>query len=295
MRKPVELSCRRRINLVIIHIGAHLDAPLDGVELAEIAAMSRFHFHRVFAAMTGLTPAEYVFLARMSRAAESLRSSRTTVTQVALEVGFESGPALAKALRRFFGMSASEIRRAAVDPRLTLTVQKTPSQRRRKESAMTPPLIIDLPEQQVLCATERGRNNNDMGPAARRAFQRLFAGAQAMGVISQVSRNIAIAPDPPRGPDDPDQRFVAGYVVEGAMPPLADGLHPETIAAGRWAVFRHVGPYTTLWQAWSRAYREWVPKSGATLRDVPPFEHYVNEPTDVPPEALITDIYIPIV
>jgi len=294
MRKPVELSYRRRINLVIAHIGAHLDAPLDGAELAGIAAMSRYHFHRVFAAMTGLTPAEYVFLARMSRAAESLRDSRAAVMQVALEVGFESGPALAKALRRFFGMSASEIRNAAVDPRLTLSVKETPSQRRRKESAMTPPSIIDMPAQQVLCATERGRADNDMGPAARRAFQRLFAGAQAMGVVPQVSRNIAISPDAPRGPDDPDQRFVAGYVVDGAMPPLAEGLHCETIAAGRWAVFRHVGPYTTLWQAWSRAYRDWVPQSGVALRDVPPFEHYVNEPTDVPPEALITDIYVPI-
>lgn len=293
MRKPVELSYRRRINLVIAHVGQHLDSPLDGGELASVASMSRFHFHRVFAAMTGLTPAEYVFLARMSRAVERLRKGRDPITRIALEVGFEGGPALAKALRRHFGMTASEIRGSAVDPRLGLVGERT-YPRRRKELPMLTPEITTLPEQQVLCATERGRVNNDMGVAARRAFARLMAGAQAMEVMPRVQRAIAMAPDCPRGPDDPDQRFIAGYVIEGEMPALADGLHCETLPAGRWAVFRHVGPYTTLWQAWTSVYRDWIPHSGCTLRDAMPCEHYVNDPREVAPEQLITDLYIPI-
>jgi len=293
MRTPVELSYRRRINLVIAHVGEHLDGPLDGNVLAGVAAMSRFHFHRVFTAMTGLTPAEYVFLARMSRTVERLRSNRIPITRIALEVGFESGPALAKALRRHFGMSASEIRRSAVDPRLGLVGERT-YPRRRKDSPMLTPDVTHLPEQQVLCATERGRINNDMGIAARSAFARLMAGAQTMGVMPRVMRAIAMAPDCPRGPDDPDQRFIAGYVIDGEMPPLADGLHCETLPAGRWAVFRHVGPYTTLWQAWTSVYRDWVPRSGHTLRDAMPCEHYVNDPREVSPDQLITDLYIPI-
>jgi AraC family transcriptional regulator len=293
MRKPVELSYRRRINRVIAYVGGHLDGPLDGSELAGIAAMSRFHFHRVFAAMTGLTLAEYVFLARMSRAVERLRGSRDAITRIALEVGFESGPALAKALRRHFSMSASEIRSGAVDPRLGLVGERSYPRRKRDLPMLTPNIAL-LQEQRVLCATERGRINNDMGAAARRAFGRLMAGAQTMGVMPRVSRAIAMAPDCPRGPDDPDQRFIAGYVVDGEMPELADGLHCETLPAGRWAVFRHVGPYSTLWQAWTSVYREWLPRSGLALRDAMPCEHYVNDPRDVLPDQLITDIYIPI-
>lgn len=293
MRRPVELSYRRRINLVIAHVGRHLDHSLDGSELAGVASMSRFHFHRVFAAMTGLTPAEYVFLARMSRTIERLRSSRDSVTRIALDIGFESGPALAKALRRHFGMNASEIRESPVDPRLGMVGEHTYS-RRRKDLTMLTPEITSLPEQRVLCATERGRVNNGMGVAARRAFGRLQAGAAAMAVMPQVQRAIAMAPDCPRGPDDPDQRFIAGYVMDGELPALADGLHLETLPAGRWAVFRHLGPYTTLWQAWTSVYRDWVPRAGHALRDAMPCEHFVNDPREVAPEQVITDLYIPI-
>ncbi|WP_374509378.1 GyrI-like domain-containing protein [Niveibacterium sp.] len=293
MRKPLELSYRRRINLVIGYVGSHLDRSLDGGELADVASMSRFHFHRVFAAMTGLTPAEYVFLARMSRAVERLRGSRDAATRIALEVGFESGPALAKALRRHFGMNASEIRGSALDPRLGLVGERS-YPRRRKDLPMQNPEITALPEQRVLCATERGRINNDMGAAARRAFGRLMTGADTMGVMPQVRRAIAMAPDCPRGPDDPDQRFIAGYVIDGGLPALAEGLHLETIPAGRWAVFRHAGPYTTLWQAWTSIYRDWVPRVGLNLRDAMPWEHYVNDPREVTLDQLITDLYIPI-
>ena len=160
---------------------------------------------------------------------------------------------------------------------------------------MPTPNIVSLADQQVLCATERGRANHDMGPAARRAFERLFEGATAMGVVPQVQRAIAMSPDAPRGPDDPDQRFVAGYVIDGPLPEPIEGLHLETLRGGRWAVFRHLGPYTTLWQTWTSAYRDWVPRAGCTLRDEVPFEHYVNEPADVPPDQLITDIYVPII
>lgn len=43
----------RRINRVLNYIDAHLDQPLDGAHLADIANFSRFHFHRVFAAWMG--------------------------------------------------------------------------------------------------------------------------------------------------------------------------------------------------------------------------------------------------
>lgn len=76
--------------------------------------------------------------------------------------------------------------------------------------------------------------------------------------------------------------------------PLADRLHYEALPVGRWAVFRHVGPCTTRWLAWTSVCRDWVPRSGHTLPDAMPSEHYVNDPREVSPDQLITDLYIPI-
>ena len=49
-----------RIDRVIAHIRQHLAGDLSPDALAEVAALSRFHFHRSFTAVTGETVAEAV-------------------------------------------------------------------------------------------------------------------------------------------------------------------------------------------------------------------------------------------
>jgi len=58
-----------RIRRVIRHISDNPAGDLSLDALADVAAMSRFHWHRVFRAMTGETCAEAVRRLRMHRAA----------------------------------------------------------------------------------------------------------------------------------------------------------------------------------------------------------------------------------
>jgi AraC family transcriptional regulator, regulatory protein of adaptative response / methylated-DNA-[protein]-cysteine methyltransferase len=57
--------------------------------LAEAAGMSPFHFHRVFRALTGLTPRGYAIAQRDSRVRRELERSNT-VTQAIYESGYNS-------------------------------------------------------------------------------------------------------------------------------------------------------------------------------------------------------------
>ena len=57
--------------------------------LASSVGMSRFHFHRIFKAATGLTPRAYAAARRSSRMREVLRK-RSTVTEAIYEAGFNS-------------------------------------------------------------------------------------------------------------------------------------------------------------------------------------------------------------
>ena len=161
---------------------------------------------------------------------------------------------------------------------------------------MLNPTILTLPDQIVLCATDRGTLNNDMSAAAQRAFGKLFAAGQALGMKPRMTGSVAIYPDEPKGPDDPEVRLIAGWLFSGEHPDIRSqpDLHFETIPAGRWAVFRHTGPYDTLWQTWRSIYGDWVPRARHVLRHTPPFERYLNDPALVPPEQLITDIYVPL-
>lgn len=295
MRNQSELSYRRRINGVVAHVNAHLDGDLDSAVLAGVAAMSRFHFHRIFAAMTGVTPAAYVQRVRLAAAVEALRTTGEPVSRIALDCGFESGAALAKALRREYGVSPSGARTALVDPRIglgTAALHATPHRRK----TMLQPTVQDLPAQRLLCATERGASNNDMTAAAQRAFGRLFPAAEKLGVAERSTGCLAICPDEMKSPDDPDMRMIAALSFDGPEPDLSHtpGIECQTLPAGRWAVFRHVGPYSTLWQTWVAIYRDWVPRAPLALRDAAPFELYVNDASKEPPEKLITDIHVPV-
>jgi AraC family transcriptional regulator len=49
-----------------------------------------------------------------------------------------------------------------------------------------------------------------------------------------------------------------------------------------------------LWQSWNAIYRDWLPGSGETLRDAPPYDAYLNDPSRVQPSELLTEIHIPV-
>lgn len=75
---------------------------------------------------------------------------------------------------------------------------------------------------------------------------------------------------------------------------LPEGLEQMHLAAGRHAVLRMTGPYSGLPAAYRWFYHEWLPGSGAVARAAPVLEIYLNDPSTVAPEALITEICLPV-
>jgi AraC family transcriptional regulator of adaptative response/methylated-DNA-[protein]-cysteine methyltransferase len=77
--------------------------------LAEAAGMSRFHFHRVFKRVTGLTPRGYAAAARARRVREELRR-RGTVTEAIYGAGFNSNGRFYAAAGELLGMTPTKFR-----------------------------------------------------------------------------------------------------------------------------------------------------------------------------------------
>jgi transcriptional regulator GlxA family with amidase domain len=72
------------------HIDVNFASPLDLGRIADVAAMSRFHFVRAFEAAYGETPIRYLTRRRIERAQDLLRHANLTVTEVCIAVGFAS-------------------------------------------------------------------------------------------------------------------------------------------------------------------------------------------------------------
>ncbi len=82
--------------------------PLD--MLSEHFRISRRHITRLFRERTGFSIGEFQLQTRLKRARQLLVETNLPVGEIAFRVGFESGAALARAMRRENGLSPSNIR-----------------------------------------------------------------------------------------------------------------------------------------------------------------------------------------
>jgi len=109
---------QKAVQRVIAHMKRHLEAPVDLEQLAQIAAISKFHFVRVFDEITGTTPHHFLACLRMQRAKELLLKPQATITDVCLEVGYASLGTFSKTFSSLVGISPQEFR--AMPKRLSL-------------------------------------------------------------------------------------------------------------------------------------------------------------------------------
>jgi AraC family transcriptional regulator len=94
----------------IRHMKEHLADPLDLDELGRVAAISKFHLVRVFDETTGTTPHHFLSCLRVQRAKELLLESKSAITDVCLEVGYNSLGTFSKTFSELVGLSPQEFR-----------------------------------------------------------------------------------------------------------------------------------------------------------------------------------------
>jgi AraC-like DNA-binding protein len=82
-----------------------LHQPIRLKDMAAAACLSPFHFHRAFKHAFGETPHAYLTRHRLRRAAQLLRRSGLTVTEICLATGFESLTSFTDLFRRRYGLS----------------------------------------------------------------------------------------------------------------------------------------------------------------------------------------------
>lgn len=294
------------LSRAVAHIDAHLEDALDGGALADMAAMSRYHFHRIFRAYFGITVGGYVTWRRMQRACELLAGNPGSVQEVALQVGYDSAQALAKAMRRELDTTPVAVRAGEL-PRWQQMFDRRPAM--DPEDALRDPLLkpqmLDVPALAVLAATERGMESGVMTQAARRAFGELVPAIRKAGLLPRACSWVALFPDEPQGPDDQDARMLCGAIFDHSLDKRSGHAAQPAIAlegslawwhlpAGRYAVFSHRGAHQLLHHVWTSVYRDWLPATGYALRDVPCFVHYINDPREPLGDQWRTSLYLPL-
>jgi AraC family transcriptional regulator len=96
---------------IVEFIEDHLADDFPLAALASLAQLSIYHFARAFKHSFGIPPHRYHTHRRMERARALLADPRTSVAEVALEVGFSGASAFAATFRRTTGQTPTDYRR----------------------------------------------------------------------------------------------------------------------------------------------------------------------------------------
>lgn len=99
-----------RIGDAIAHIETHYPERITLDELAQKSHLSKRHFTRVFQACIGRPPIDHLMHVRVQRAAELLKHTDRTITDIAYECGFSDGNYLTRCFRKTVGQTPRQCR-----------------------------------------------------------------------------------------------------------------------------------------------------------------------------------------
>jgi AraC family transcriptional regulator len=278
---------------VLEYIDAHLTEELDVERLSGVAAFSKYHFHRQFSELFGIGVCKYVQLNRMKRASYQLAfRDSAQIVDIACAIGYEGPEAFARAFKKTVGQSPTEFRKQP-DWHPWSTTYRVISELRaeymKSNLRAEDVRVIDFKETKVAALEYRG-DPRQIGNAVRSFIE----WRKRNNLPPRVSATFNVVYDHPVGPEGADCHYDLCAATEKEIAENSFGVIGKRIPAGRCAVLRHVGSDDMLAGIVSYLYAEWLPQSGAELRDFPLYYQRVSFFPDVPENAAITDVFLPL-
>ncbi|MFF3514872.1 GyrI-like domain-containing protein [Streptomyces sp. NPDC002573] len=259
-----------RLNQALDHLETCLDREVDMAEVARIAAVSEYHFRRLFVALAGMPLPVYVRRRRMTLAGAEVLAGELTLLDVAVRYGYGSGEAFARAFRSVHGVGPGEARRTGAvltaQPRMSfrVVVEGSTTMRYRiveKESfrVVGRKARVPLVNEGVNAAAAAHVESLDDQAVVR---MKALAGREPEGILSAV---VYLT-------DSREEGAEADYWVGAVTGPgaAAEGLDALDVPAGTWAVFDNHGPYpSALQELWRDVFTQWFPSNPYTSRTGP--------------------------
>lgn len=274
MRPDTRATYEERILRAQSYLNERLDEELRLDDLARVACLSPFHFHRVFRGMTGETVGAFVRRLRMQRAASQLKTSGKPVTDIAFDAGYDSLEGFSRAFHDHYGSAPSAWRETNSQP--------------LPDTAPRDVHVLHRAAADVLFLRHVGPYAA-IGPV----FGRLFDWAGRQGLLAGPFEAVGIPHDDPDVTPPEKIRCDAALLLPKLVQASGE-VKCMRLPERDYAVVRHTGPYDRLSDTYAWLCGVWLPRSGREAASAPPLEFYRNYPPQTPPERLITDIHLPL-
>jgi AraC family transcriptional regulator len=277
-----------RLQRVSDHIHDHLDEALNLHQLSELACLSPHHWHRIYVAFFGETMAATIKRLRLNRAAGLLAQSLMPIQKVAERSGFPNVQSFTRTFSDAYGLPPAAYRDKGqhIEFHYQLPEYKEGAFEVRLVSVETFD-VIGLPHQGSFMEIDK-------------AFGTLYGTLSAHAIEGYDLRCLGIYYTDPFAVLERDLRSMACVVPNEAVRQklilygAVQKIQTIQIMGGKYAVLHFRGPYASMQAAYKWLFGYWLPKSGFQAADMPLFEDYLNNPRQVAPMDLLTNIYLPI-
>ncbi|ANS85262.1 GyrI-like domain-containing protein [Vibrio scophthalmi] len=280
----MRVDYHKRLLPVIRYLEQHFNEPLNLPEVASLANLSPYHFHRTFKAVQGETLADFIRRLRLEAAADALFKSKQPVINIALEFGFSSSQSLAKAFNQHFGVTPSAFRDCddytafstlAKNSKIGHTLRKIGNDPKECDSYTGPELTTGntIMETQNFEATKLAyvRVNGPYGVGYEEPSGRLYQWAGMKGLAGNTC--IFIYHDNPEiTPNEKCRTDICLMVPADTQVP--SGIELQDFPGGQYAVMRQeITDFSQYPKLWDDLMRK-VIESGVENDDRPCFELY---------------------
>lgn len=298
----------RAVNRAIDHINNRLDSPPTLRELAGLAHMSPYHFHRTFTTEFGETPMKYIARRRIETAGHRLlQDPDRPVSDIAFTLGFSSMPVFCRTFKHHFGLTAEEFRRkngkpksnggqcpgntdqrpaahfAYLCPRRTIQIKGGINMDFTFE-------VCDRPEMKVVYIRHKGSFRTIGG-----AFERLMRWSAPRGLLGPAVQTLAVYHDDPEITAD-ENLLVSDACLVVPQEIKTDGeVGFYTVTGGQYAVGRFEIGMEEFRPAWTTLCRLIGENGLQTAEGRHCYELYLNDPQQHPKHKFIVDICLPVV
>lgn len=251
------------LNNTLEYIERNLCTTLNIDDISKVACSSRYHFQRVFHALTGFTVTQYIKNRRLTLAAEELAATDKRIIDISFKYGYESPEAFSKAFKRMHGISPSALKRLngkiKAFPKISFQVSI-------KGECEIIYRIVKKEEFKVFGAEFITTKVND---AAYREIPEFISKIFEDGTHNRINRVLGN----PKGSlldgfhydfkEDGTRKYMMGYEMPKAE--ISDEFMILQVPKRTWAVFEGHGTMPDnliIHDIWRRIYSEWFPSSG---------------------------------
>ncbi|MCE1252434.1 MAG: AraC family transcriptional regulator [Anaerolineae bacterium] len=278
-----------RLEQAMNYIEKNLSAPLDLEKVAQAAGFSPYHFHRIFSALMGENPQDYILRQRLERAANLLVKNPTrSITEISFTCGFSSSSAFARAFKKHFGQPASSYARQGA-PAARLETQVPATEKNQQKT-----VDVQVKQMETLHLVYFASRHGYSPTSTQAAWVKLFQWMNAHQLLRPETRLIGISFDDPAITPLNRCRYYACMDVPAEInndPHASFWDFPAHLCAVTRFRCRDVAE---IQETYRLIYRTWLPDSGFFMADLPPYEIIYEAPDVNPGGDYVFDLCVPI-